>query len=82
MSRFALVKEPTGKWTVFDDVAGIPAHHEGRELSGLTKADAEFALLQCAHPSYVSKLLPFPARPLAADAAAPATTYEPNEDVP
>ena len=59
MSRFALVKEPTGKWTVFDDAAGIPAQHEGRDLIGLTEGDAEFALLQCAHPSYVSKLLPF-----------------------
>ena len=62
MSRFALVKEPTGKWTVFDDAAGIPAQHEGRELIGLAKGDAEFALLQCAYPSHVSKLLSFHAR--------------------
>ena len=78
MLRFVLVKEPTGKWTVFDDAVGIPAQYAGRDLIGLTCEDAEFSLLQCRYPSFVSRLLPYHARSRAADAA----TCKPHEDAP
>ena len=59
MSRFEVVKEPTGTWSVFDDLFGYSAQQGGRDLLGLSRAEAEFALLHLEHPSYVCKLLRF-----------------------
>jgi hypothetical protein len=59
--RFEIIKEPSGAWTVFDTLLGIPAQVGATILSGLTADEAAFAKLQCEYPSTVSKLLRFSA---------------------
>ncbi|MDM9627475.1 hypothetical protein QTL95_16345 [Rhizobium sp. S152] len=39
--RYVVWQEPRGTWTVMDSLTSLPAATDGKDLSGLSKIDAE-----------------------------------------
>lgn len=39
--RYEIRREIDGSWTVLDNITGLPAASDGRDLTGLERADAQ-----------------------------------------